>query len=83
MAVVGVILIVVGLAFLLLGLAAAARQVFQQATAPRTRGLPIDPEKWAKLVSALTELVKVAGVWVLLTLVGGALIGVGAYLIGS
>lgn len=63
----GIVLIVLGVAFILLGLAAAAREVFRKAAAPKERGLPIDPEAWEKLLRALTELVKVAPQWFLLT----------------
>jgi hypothetical protein len=79
--VLGIVLIVLGVAFIVLGLAAAAREVFRHATQPATRGLPIDPEAWEKLLRAVTELVKVAPQWFLLTLVGAALVGVGAALL--
>lgn len=81
MVVLGIVLIVLGVAFIVLGLAAAAREVFRHATRPATRGLPIDPEAWEKLLRAVTELVKVAPQWFLLTLVGAALVGVGAALL--
>lgn len=81
MVVLGIVLIVLGAAFLLLGLAAAAREVFRTATKPASRGLPVDPEAWAKLLNALTSLVKVAPQWFLLTLVGAALVGIGAALL--
>lgn len=81
MVVLGIVLIVLGVAFIVLGLAAAAREVFRHATQPATRGLPIDPEAWEKLLRAVTELVKVAPQWFLLTLVGAALVGVGAALL--
>ncbi|HEX7256151.1 MAG TPA: hypothetical protein VF236_09515 [Gaiellaceae bacterium] len=81
MVVLGIVLIVVGVAFIVLGLAAAAREVFRRATAPATRGLPIDPEAWEKLLRAITELVKVAPQWFLLTLVGAALVGIGGALL--
>ena len=77
MVVFGIVLIVLGVAFILLGLAGAAREVFRKAAAPKERGLPIDPEAWEKLLRALTELVKVAPQWYLLTLVGAALVGSG------
>jgi hypothetical protein len=79
--VLGIVLIVLGVAFIVLGLAAAAREVLRLATQPGTRGLPIDPEAWEKLLRAVTELVKVAPQWFLLTLVGAALVGVGAALL--
>jgi hypothetical protein len=81
MVVVGIILIALGVAFIVLGLAAAAREVFRRSTAPATRGLPIDPEAWEKLLRAVTELVKVAPQWFLLTLVGAALVAVGGALL--
>ena len=81
MGVLGVVLIVVGVAFILLGLAAAAREVFRRSTQPATRGLPVDPEACGKLIGAITQLVKVAPEWLLLTLVGAALVGIGAYLL--
>ena len=75
-----VALIALGLAFIVLGLAAASREVFRK-TSRRDRALPTDPEAWEKLLRAVTELVKVAPQWFLLTLVGAALVGVGAYLL--
>jgi hypothetical protein len=78
MAIIGVILMVLGLAFIGLGFAAAARAVFQRARPSRADVGAIDPEKWAKLVGALTELVKVAPQWLLLTLMGIALVAVGS-----
>jgi hypothetical protein len=80
MVVLGVVLIVLGVAFIVLGLAAAAREVFRRASR-RERGLPIDPEAWEKLLRAVTELVKVAPQWFLLTLVGAGLVGGGASLL--
>lgn len=80
MVVLGVVLIVLGVAFIVLGLTAAAREVFRRASR-RDRALPIDPEAWEKLLRAVTELVKVAPQWFLLTLVGAALVGVGAYML--
>jgi hypothetical protein len=70
-----------GVTFIVLGLAAAAREVFRHATRPTTRGLPIDPEAWEKLLRAITELVKVAPQWFLLMLVGAALVGFGGALL--
>lgn len=81
MVVFGIILIALGVAFILLGLTAAAREVFRKSTAPATRGLPIDPAAWEKLLRAMTELIKVAPQWFLLTLVGAALVGIGAALL--
>jgi len=81
MVVFGIILIALGVAFILLGLTAAAREVFRKSTEPATRGLPIDPAAWGKLLTALTELVKIAPQWFLLTLVGAALVGIGAALL--
>jgi hypothetical protein len=78
--VLGITLIVLGVAFIV-GLAAAAREVFRRATKPATRGLPIDPQAWEKLLRAFTELVKVAPQWFLLTLVGAALVGLGGALL--
>jgi hypothetical protein len=86
MTVVGVVLIVIGVAFLLLGLAGAAREVFKKATPrPGDRGLlgGLDPEKWAKLVGALNETIKLAGTWFAVVLVGAVLVGAGAYLLGQ
>jgi hypothetical protein len=79
--VLGVVLIVLGAGFIVLGLAAAAREVFRHSTESKTRGLPIDPEAWEKLVRAITELIKVAPQWVLLTLVGAGLVGLGGALL--
>ena len=81
MVVLGIALIALGVVFIVLGLAAAAREVFRRSTAPADRGLPIDPEAWEKLLRAITELVKVAPQWFLLTLVGAALVGVGGALL--
>ncbi len=80
---VGIALIILGIAFVLLGLAAAAREVFRHATRePATRGLPtVDPAAWEKLVRSVTELIKVAPQWLLLTLVGAGLVGVGGALV--
>jgi hypothetical protein len=80
-AVLGVVLIALGVAFILLGLVAAAREVVRRSKAPAARGIPIDPEAWEKLLRALTELVKVAPQWFLLTLVGVALVAVGGALL--
>jgi hypothetical protein len=79
----GVVLIVLGVAFLLIGLAGAARAVLQQ-THPRPgqRALStFDPQQWATLVKALNETIKLAGVWFAAVLVGGALVGAGAYML--
>lgn len=81
MTILGVVLIVLGMLFIVLGLAAAAREVFRRTTAPATRGLPIDPEAWEKLLRALTQLIKVAPQWFLLTLVGAALVALGGTLL--
>jgi hypothetical protein len=78
---VGIVLIVLGVAFIVLGLAAAAREVVRSVTSPGTRGLPIDPAAWEKLVRAITELIKVAPQWFLLTLVGAALVAIGGALL--
>ncbi|HEX2292722.1 MAG TPA: hypothetical protein VHK46_02990 [Gaiellaceae bacterium] len=77
MTVLGVVLIVLGVAFILLGLTAAAREVFRRTSEPATRGLPVDPKAWATLLKAMTELIKVAPQWFLLTLVGTALVAIG------
>jgi uncharacterized membrane protein len=77
MVIVGVALIVVGLGFIGLGFVAAARAVFHYAQPSRDLG-SIDPEKWAKLVGAFSELVKVAPEWLLITLVGVALTAIGS-----
>jgi hypothetical protein len=79
--VLGLVLIVLGVVFIVLGLAAAAREVFRRTAAPGTRGTPVDPEAWEKLIRAVTELVKVAPQWFLLTLVGAALVGIGGALL--
>jgi hypothetical protein len=79
--VLGLVLIVLGVAFIVLGLTAAAREVFRRTAAPGARGVPIDPEAWEKLIRAVTELVKVAPQWFLLTLVGAALVGIGGALL--
>ncbi len=85
MTVLGIVLIVLGVAFLLLGLAGAARAVFQQTQPqPGQRGLPpFDPEKWATLVKAFNETIKLAGIWFAVVLVGGVLVGAGAYVLNQ
>lgn len=65
---VGWILVALGVAFVLLGLIAAVREVMRADM--RERGTAADPEAWAKLFTALTELVKIAPLWFLLVLVG-------------
>jgi uncharacterized membrane protein len=79
--VLGIVLIVLGAAFVALGLAAAAREVFRKSTRPADRAGPVDPEAWEKLLRALTELVKVAPQWFLLTFVGVVLVAVGGALL--
>lgn len=81
MVILAIVLIVVGIAFVVLGLAAAAREVFRRASQPATRGLQIDPAAWEKLVRAVTELIKVAPQRLLLTLVGAGLVGLGGALV--
>ena len=49
MVVAGVALIALGLAFIVLGLAAASREVFRK-TSRRDRALPTDPEAWERLL---------------------------------
>lgn len=75
--VLGWILIGVGIAFVLLGLVAAAREVLRAQT-EGVRGSSVDPESWAKLLSALTELIKVAPQWLLLVGVGLAMVVIGS-----
>ena len=77
----GIVLVLIGIAFLLLGLSGAARAVFTDLKDPRAQSL--DVEKWAKLVTALTELVRIAPAWVLMTLAGAALIGWGSVLLSG
>jgi hypothetical protein len=80
--VLAIVLIVLGVAFVVLGLAAATREVFRRSSVPPgVGGGALDPEAWEKLLRALTELVKVAPQWFLLTLVGAALVGVGGALL--
>jgi len=76
----GIVLIVIGSLFILLALIAAARKVLLRShpAQPEPAGLgPFDPEKWAKLIDALTSFVKAAPEWVLLAVVGGALVAWG------
>jgi uncharacterized membrane protein HdeD (DUF308 family) len=76
----GIVLIVIGVLFILLSLVAAARTVLRGSsqTTPGPAGLgPFDPEKWAKLVEAVTNFLKVAPGWLVLTLVGAALVAWG------
>ena len=83
MTVVGIVLIVIGVLFLLLGLARAAKDVFfaGRASAEGGRAGPgsaFDPDKWAKLIGALTEFIKTSPMWFALVIVGAALVAVGA-----
>jgi hypothetical protein len=76
----GIILIAVGLLFVLLSLVAAARAVLLGSvqTKPGPAGLgAFDPEKWAKFVEAITNFVKAAPQWLLLTVVGVGLVAWG------
>lgn len=45
MVVLDIVLIIFGVAFIVLGLAGAAREVFRRAREPADRRLPIDPER--------------------------------------
>ena len=82
MTVLGVVLIVLGVSFVILGFVAAAQEVFRSAKpGKQSLGSSLDPEKWAKLLTALTELVKVAPQWFLLVLVGLAMLGAGSAMI--
>jgi hypothetical protein len=78
--VVGIVLIVLGVLFVLLSLVAAARLVLLKSNpdTPSAAGLGLfDPEKWKGFVEAMTNFVKVAPLWLLLTLVGAGLIAWG------
>ena len=78
--VLGVVLIVVGVLFILLALVAAARTVLlgSRQAKPGPAGLgAFDPEKWAKLVEAVTNFVKAAPGWLLLAVVGAGLVAWG------
>jgi hypothetical protein len=82
---VGLALCVLGVLFVALGFVGACRVVFrtgQEAGGPEPHGMgAIVPEKWAKLISALVELVKVAPVWFLCVFSGVARVGIGSVLI--
>jgi predicted RND superfamily exporter protein len=74
----GVVLIVIGVLFILVGLVAAVRKVVLQAAKPQAAGLgAFDPEKWEKFIKAVTEFVKAAPEWLLLVLVGAGLVAWG------
>lgn len=80
--VLGIVLIVLGVLFVLLSLVAAARLVLLKSTEPAPAGLgAFDPEKWQKFIEAVTNFVKVAPQWLLLSLVGAGLIAWGATLV--
>jgi uncharacterized membrane protein len=83
MTVLGTVLIVVGVLFILVGLVAAVRKVVLQATKPQATGLSaFDPAKWEKFIKALTEFIKAAPEWLLLVLVGAALVAWGGSMPG-
>ena len=64
--------------FLLLGFITAVLSVLGRDTAQlRAQALPADPSAWAKLVKAVTDLVKVAPMWFLLAGTGLALVIIG------
>jgi hypothetical protein len=80
--VLGIVLIILGVAFIVLALVAAARKVLLRATGPSPAGLgPFDPEKWAKFVRAVTAFVKAAPEWLLLALLGAGLVAWGGALL--
>jgi hypothetical protein len=85
MTAVGIVLIVIGVLFLLLGLARAAKDVFFAGRASAQSeggragpGGTFDPERWAKLVGALTEFIRTSPMWFALVIVGAVLVAVGA-----
>jgi hypothetical protein len=79
MSAVGLLLVVFGALFLLLGLITAVLVVFGvDRTQMTAQAVPVDPGAWAKFVKALTDLIKVAPLWLLLS---GA--GLGLILIGN
>lgn len=67
---VGVICVAAGAIFVVLGVVAAVHDVLRSIADKGDRGAAFDPGAWAKLVESLTELVKVAPQWLLLTLTG-------------
>ncbi len=78
--VLGIVLIVLGVLFILLGLVAAARKVLLASNPPEPSpaGLgPFDPEKWAKFIEAVTNFVKAAPEWMALALVGAGFVAWG------
>ena len=79
MAIVGVVLIVLGIAFLFLGFAGAVREMFKKAV---TRG---GLAEFTKLIDAVTALIKAltaAPLWLACVAIGVILVGAGAYLLG-
>jgi hypothetical protein len=78
MTVVGIILIVVGFGFILLAMVAGAKTVFDKAQPSAQAAGAFDPAAWAKLVTAITNFVKVAPGWLLFAAVGAGLVAWGA-----
>jgi len=76
--VLGIVLLVVGVLFIFLGIVAAARQAVRSSAERQPEGIaPFDPEKWGKLIDAVTNLIKAAPLWLLLTAVGAGLVAWG------
>jgi hypothetical protein len=75
---IGIVLVILGLLFIVLALIAAARKVLLKSHEPAPAGLgAFDPKAWAKLLEAATAFVKAAPEWLLLAVVGAALVAWG------
>jgi hypothetical protein len=87
MVILGAVLCALGVLFVALGFAGACKVVFaggQRVAAPQPEGIgAFDPEKWATLIKALVQLVKVAPAWFLCVFTGVALVAIGVALIST
>ena len=76
--VLGVVLIVLGVAFIMLSLVAAARMVLLESQKAGPAGLgDFDPEAWAKFLHAVAKVIKIAPQWLLLAAVGAGFVAWG------